>query len=434
MIRFFKNKHRQPDDPQSLLPEDMALTVNRIRDFVKANPIVEFKGTKSNAPLEVKTSEKGRFVRFSLQTEVSFHLDAIEIFNRDGRNIAPNKKTIISSVYNDEEKYDGRGALNGKKNGGCGFHTQREKNPWLVVDLKTIRNLDKIVVYNREGTYFTRALSLKIEVSKDLRNWTEVYDNWRMLNEFKKQNPSEFENAVLHAFILDPAPSQALLSKLKKAGSHNQALAFQKCISDVVKEQGLAFGPHGFMRTFELRSQAEKNKVAKELGNLLHWINHEFGVPAFISSGTLLGIVRDGKFIDHDDDVDICYVGKAQGEHAILEERERLVSFLREKGCRVAPSGIAHYWCTTPGGQGLDIFTGFIEGEKCSMNPISRNEIDVTDVLPLKQIEHDGATLYMPANPERLLEVNYGPNWRKPDPLWSFNWKKAKQDFAFLYF
>lgn len=434
MIKLFRSFKSKPAPAPALLPDDIDEVVTRIGALVEANPIVEFKGAKSKTPLDVNTNEKARFVRFSLQTEVSFHLDTIEIFNKAGRNIAPNKQTLISSMYNDEEKHDGRGALKGKKNGGCGFHTKRERDPWLVVDLKTIRNLDKVVVYNREGEFFTRALSLKIEVSKDLRNWVQIYDNWQMLNEFKQSKPSEFENAVLHAYILDPGPSQALLKKIKKTGDEASALTFQSCISDIVKAQGLAFGPHGFMRTFELRSQAEKNKVAKELGTLLDWMNNEFGVPAFISSGTLLGIVRDGKFIDHDDDVDICYISNATDEPGVLAEREKLVEFLRSKGCRLAPSGIAHYWCTTPGGQSLDIFTGFIEGDKCAMNPISRNEVDVDDVLPLQATTHNGSTLYLPANPERLLEINYGPNWRTPDPLWSFSWKKAKQDFAFLYF
>ncbi len=420
--------------PQVVQKANAKATVEDINAYLLANPIVEFKGAKSNSPLVIESTHKARFVRLSLQTDASFHLDTIEIFNQAGRNIAPNKKTIISSAYNDEEKYDGRGFVNGKKSGGSGFHTKREVNPWIIIDLNSIRNLAKLVIYNREGEHYTRALSLKVDVSRDLYHWHEVYDNWGPLKRFNNGVLGDYEKALLHAGILDPGPASAYIKKLKNNDQEDQALSFHQQVNELVKDKGLAFGPHGFMKTFDLKTQGEKKKVFKELSALLTWLNDEFGVAAFISSGTLLGIVRDGKLIGHDDDVDICYISKEQTEAAILDERQRLVEFLTAKGCRVAPSGIAHYWCTTPGGQNLDIFTGFIEGEKCSMNPIGRAEVKKTDVFPIQYQQIEGVPIAMPANPEPLLVLNYGPNWKKPDPLWTFNWSKAKIDFKFLYF
>lgn len=422
---------KKSSSPQSSA-EDEQKILESIQGYLKDNPIREFKGVKSDDPLVVETKNKARFIRFSLQVESSFHLDAIEIFNQDGRNVAPNKKVLISSIYNDEEKYDGHGAINGKKNGGAGFHTKREHNPWLIVDLGTIRNLAKIVVFNREGEYFTRALSLKIETSRDLRHWHLVHDNWGFIKEYQSGKLSEFEQALLHAGILNPGPASAYLKNLKSAGKDDKALSFHQLINRLVKEKGVAFGPHGFMQTFDLKTDAEKSKVFSELATLLRWLNEEFAVPAFVSSGTLLGLVRDGKLIGHDDDVDICYVSNETTEQGILAERKRLVDFLTKKGCRVSPSGIAHYWCTTPGGQNLDIFTGFVEDSKCSMNPIG--SVCVKNVLPLNKQSFDGNMLYLPLDPEPLLVLNYGDNWRNPDPLWTFNWGKAKQKFAFLYF
>ncbi|MBU2877773.1 MULTISPECIES: discoidin domain-containing protein [Aliiglaciecola] len=427
---FFRKKATSSDTPV----EDEQKILNEVSSYLANNPLREFKGVKSNDPLVIETSNKARFIRLSLQVESSFHLDAIEIFNQAGRNVAPNKNTIISSTYNDEEKYNGQGAINGKKNGGAGFHTKREHNPWLVIDLGSIRNLAKIVVYNREGEFFTRALSLKVETSRDLRHWHLVHDNWGFIKTYKDGSLSEFEQALLHAGILNPGPPAAYLKKLKNLEQDEKALSFHRLINQLVKSKGVAFGPHGFMKTFDLKTDAEKNKVFRELSILLKWLNEEFGVPAFVSSGTLLGLVRDGKLIGHDDDVDICYISKEQGEQAILEERKRLVAFLTEKGCRLSPSGIAHYWCTTPGGLNLDIFTGFTEEGKCSMNPIGRKEVPIDAVLPLSKQSINGNILYFPQNPEPLLVLNYGDNWRNPDPLWTFNWGKAKQDFAFLYF
>ena len=434
MLKFFKLSNSSKCTDDQLMPNETDGVVDRLRNYVNENPPLEFKGVQSKFPLILEVQSKARFVRLSLQTLVSFHLDTIEIIDKNGNNIAVGKKTIVSSTYNNEEKHDGRGALIGRKNGGCGFHTKREHNPWLIIDLHAVYNIKKITIYNREGKFFRRALSLSVSLSENLVEWHQIFDNWKMLNDFKKTKPTEFENAIIHAFVLDPAPSIEFLKRLKAETTHENALKFQSCVNDVVKEKGFAFGPHGFTQTFELRTDEEKSKVANELGKVLEWLNNEFGVAAFVSSGTLLGLVRDGKFIDHDDDVDICYISNTEGEKAILEERESIVAFLRDKGCRLTPSGVAHYWCMTPGKQHLDIFTGFMEGDNCSMNPFSRNEVKMDAVLPLQTSIYHGATLYLPAKPEILLEANYGPDWKVPDPLWSFNWSKSKKDFGFLYF
>ena len=281
MINPFKTRSHRRQTSTRLLPANIQDVVDRIRSYVEANPVLEFKGAKSKEPLELNVKDNARFVRLSLQTLVSFHLDTIEVLDKEGRNLEQGKKTIISSTFNDLEKYDGRGALLGRKNGGCGFHTRREPNPWLVIDLTKTQKIDKIVIYNREGKFYHRALSLKVEISNDLSHWKELFDNWKMLNEFKKTNPSEFENALIHAFILDPTPSTALLKKLKALPDDSDALTFQSCINEIIKEKGVAFGPHGFVRTFELRSEEEKNSVAQELAKVLDGFGAKFFLLVF---------------------------------------------------------------------------------------------------------------------------------------------------------
>lgn len=432
LLRHFRKNNQEK--PSSVLPEDLDSVVTNIKNLVEDEPVVEFKGAISKAPLIIPVCKKVRFVRLSLQTLSCFHLDTIEILDKDGQNISRGKKTIVSSTYNNEEKYDGRGVLVGKKDGGCGFHTKRENHPWLIIDLESIISVNEVVIYNREGTFGNRAHSLKVDGSSNLYDWQELYDNWKVLNRFLERKPSELQIAIIRAYVLDPVPAKQFLKKLISEGKEDDAIRFQACISQIVKTKGYGFGPHGFTRTFELRPDAEKRLIAEELSKVLTWLNNEFGVPTFISSGTLLGMVRDGRFIDHDDDIDICYISNAQGDSDIIQERKALVQFLQSKGCVMTPSDVAHYWCKTPGGQSLDIFTGFVEGEMCSMNPISRNSIDVKSVLPVVPFEYCGAKLYMPANSEKILEANYGKGWRNPDPLWSFDWSRAKKEFGFLYF
>ncbi|MUH71369.1 discoidin domain-containing protein [Psychrosphaera haliotis] len=434
--KFATKKVAEPKDSfdEKAFIDELPLAIAKVKQHIEHNPITNIGGKANNDPLTVNTNRKGRFVRLSLQTQKSFHLDTIEIYNKDGRNIAKNKKTIISSCYNDETKYNGEGALTGKKNGGANFHTKRDNAPWLIIDLTTIRKLDKVVIYNRGGECASRAFSLMIEVSTDLKKWHTIFDNWQAIKTYNKGDINPTEKALLYGAILEGAPANKLLKELKGGQHMNAATKLHGAINELVAPRGVALGPHGFMKTFALSSDARINNILKSLSKVLMLLTNEFGVKAFISSGTLLGVVRDGKLIPHDDDVDICYISQFSTEAEILKEREDMVQFLVSKGYHLKPSGIAHYWCTTPEGVNLDIFSGFIENERACMNPLARGGVGKDDVLPLQTKQVNGYDLLLPANPESLLQLNYGDSWKVPDPLWTFNWSKSKAEYKFLYF
>lgn len=396
------------------------------------NVLPVFKGVLNKQPLVVNCNFHTRFVKLSLQVIEVFHLDEIEIFDENGNNVALNANVLVSSRY--EDKYSGHGAVNGTKNGGSGFHTALEPNPWLIIDLGEELTIKKMSIFNRDDRFFTRALSLLIEHSMNLIEWTTIYDNWKGLKTLQTQIETEFDQAIISALKLDPKRCQDYLNKLKAEGKQDSALVFQQTVNELIHPLELAFGPHGFSRTFALRGDKEKERILNDIEQLLAWLNDEFGLPTFISSGTLLGIVRDGRLIEHDDDIDVCYISKQTTEADILEEREKLKAFLTSKGCIVRQSDLAHYWCVTPAGLNVDIFTGFIENEAACMNPISRGDVNVSDVLPLQKKQVGPNTLFVPANPECVLACNYGEGWQTPDPLWTFDWARARQQFEFLYF
>jgi hypothetical protein len=277
-------------------------------------------------------------------------------------------------------------------------------------------------------------LSLQVESSSDLSDWTLEYDNYRPLKEYKNGNMDLIEQAFLFAAALDSVKINQIIHQLKRLGRHDIALRCFELTNILVEDKGLALGPHGFTETFSLSSVSKKQKIYSELSMLLTWLNEEMHIAAFISSGTLLGIVRDGDFIGHDDDVDICYISNEISESDILLERKKITTILEQKGCKVRNSNVAHLWCETPKGVHIDIFTGFQESGNCSMNPISRNEIKTNSVLPVQKKVVNDHVLYLPFEPNALLSKNYGEGWMKPDPLWTFNWGKAGKDFSFLYF
>jgi hypothetical protein len=86
-----------------------------------------------------------------------------------------------------------------------GFHTLESGQQWVLIDLGKVQKFDKIVVYNRPDGYEDRAVPLKVEVSKDNQNWTQVaerketFEKWsakRLKAEGRyvrlKNNPGQF--------------------------------------------------------------------------------------------------------------------------------------------------------------------------------------------------------------------------------------------------
>lgn len=66
-----------------------------------------------------------------------------------------------------------------------GFHTNADpQGAWVEIDLGEVKKFDKVVVYNRADGFEERAVPIKLEVSKDNVNWTQVaerketFDKW----------------------------------------------------------------------------------------------------------------------------------------------------------------------------------------------------------------------------------------------------------------
>lgn len=84
-------------------------------------------------------------------------------------------RLLINRSRGDVEA-DAAGAVDGIKDGGFGFHTERQANPWWQVDLQQSYVLDRVLVFNR-STARERARHLVLLVSPDDRQWRKVYEH-----------------------------------------------------------------------------------------------------------------------------------------------------------------------------------------------------------------------------------------------------------------
>jgi hypothetical protein len=142
-------------------------------------------------PLEIEANRLGRalFARWSRVLVVGLVLVVAAGFGGkwlgkklDGPNIALHAVVTVSSQY-PNQGVDHSLLVDGDPD-TLGFHTLDGGQQWAVIDLGKVRKFNKIVIYNRPDGFEERAVPLKVEVSKDNQNYTQVaerketFDKW----------------------------------------------------------------------------------------------------------------------------------------------------------------------------------------------------------------------------------------------------------------
>lgn len=92
------------------------------------------------------------------------------------RGSAPDQRvrTEWIRLLTNSSRGDAAGAVDGVKNGGFGFHTAEQRDPWWQVDLQQVHDLDRVLVFNRDSIR-ERARHLILKVSCDGQHWLDVY-------------------------------------------------------------------------------------------------------------------------------------------------------------------------------------------------------------------------------------------------------------------
>ncbi|PTX57249.1 LicD family protein [Litoreibacter ponti] len=240
------------------------------------------------------------------------------------------------------------------------------------------------------------------------------------------------------AFVLNsilgkcrPAAANRQMARLRdahhKQGTYDEYLALEAMLADNL--HGVSFGNHGF-RTRNL-SDADPQKLYDGIQKIVTLLK-KLGYDSFINSGTLLGMIRDKGPIAYDDDIDLAVILQARTDEDAAEEFKVLLGMLLAEGidCHLAESKNVIIKMPYIEGFNVDIFPAYGTFRRYNIFPYSRKQLTYNDVWPLKDCPISGAPL--PANPERLLEENYGKDWRTPNPRFAFPWVAQKEKFAVL--
>lgn len=158
----------------------------------------------------------------------------------------------------------------------------------------------------------------------------------------------------------------------------------------------------------------------------------DIGDGVFLNSGTLLGVTRDKALIAHDDDIDLGFLLKARNAEDAAREWVALRGVLVQKGLfsleHYKPKDPAILKARSGGDYMVDIFPVWLEEGRVFVYPHTCGELREEQVFPTRPCMVTG--LPVPAEPEAMLALNYGPGWRVPDPYFRFPWAQAKRNFA----
>ncbi|CAM3666591.1 hypothetical protein GCM10007368_22200 [Isoptericola cucumis] len=161
-------------------------------------------------------------------------------------------------------------------------------------------------------------------------------------------------------------------------------------------------------------------------GRRLADLMESWGYPIYMVGGSLLGAMRNGGMLPHDDDIDFAFLSEARTDLEAGQVSYDLQRKLADAGFTAIVLSLAQLQVTffTDDGETdhyIDIFTGYHTEDGLYNQPFAlRGELPRETLVPVSTMRIDGVDLPAPASPEAWLEFAYGPSWRVPDPSFVF--------------
>ena len=177
---------------------------------------------------------------------------------------------------------------------------------------------------------------------------------------------------------------------------------------------------HGIQESIKRKDPLKLTLAMKEVQTqFLEW----FSLDCIPFYGTLLGMIRDGDFIAHDDDVDMIYLGRANGFEEMLIEREKVINGLKSFGFKILNiynTGDYNFHVMV-GKLHIDIFPSFMQDDGYAFFSSGKVKVaPLSDMLPLGKMKFYDMELKIPNRSQELMRIRYGDGWDVPNRNFGF--------------
>lgn len=173
----------------------------------------------------------------------------------------------------------------------------------------------------------------------------------------------------------------------------------------------------GSVLTPKYRMQTTKSRLAALYASVNAYLEKKFGYQIHASHGTLLGLVREGDLIEHDDDFDCAYISDLETCAEVSQERFRIIDHLIASGFRCKLGVTGHIKVKAKGIE-IDLMPAWFDAETYNVSGFTTIPLGREAMLPLNPFDFHGAEILIPAVPVEFLAGNYGAGWRVPDPFY----------------
>jgi hypothetical protein len=182
---------------------------------------------------------------------------------------------------------------------------------------------------------------------------------------------------------------------------------------------------HGLVQASKL---ADETPAIADLAVELRRDLSRYGLTPLIAYGSLLGHVREGHLLEHDDDFDSMVCLTAPSRADFDDERAAVVDKLRADGWEVKLNG--KYWnvhVSKPGPAHIDMFFVHVEDGRAytHMERMRVRDVPAEWLEPGQIVTVDGIEMAIPREPEKFLEDRYGSGWTVADPYADWPWALA---------